>query len=169
MKNYLLFFAFMGLLQWNGYAQERVTVEDPEMAFSFVKPTKWKIYDTDLYYLIYKPGLKNAYVSITYVAAGEGEELQEMFDFTVNDLLPLNIEDYEVIDKGEDTVGELDAFWVTYSSTFEGLGHKNIYYLFQKDGQVFKVLGTCAIAEFEGLEPEFVKIIKSIEAKRIEG
>ncbi|WP_200975134.1 hypothetical protein [Echinicola sp. 20G] len=166
-----LFFAALllfGMTSFSSFAQSEITVSDPDIEFRITKPNGWKIYDDELYYLIYKPSLKNAYVSITYFEVTERTDLEEDFKFALAYLLPRNNEGYKVVGTGDEIIDGEKAKWVKYHSKFQEADQLNVYFMFEKNNQLFKILGTAANSDFESVEEDLLETIKSLKSKKIQ-
>jgi hypothetical protein len=148
-------------------AQREITVKDPEIEFRFTPPKGWKTHNDEYYYYVYLPAVRDALVSITYVESSPNATVEEDFDFALKYFYPYNEPGFKIIETGNDTVDEQKAKWIKYQSTYQGAQHFSILYMFIKNGQTFKILGSAKKEDFDKVLPEFVQIIKSVKSRKI--
>ena len=149
------------------FGQQRMTVTDPEIEFSYELPTRWQRYD-DGYNLILIPPTRNEdeYLSITYFESDD-LELDLQFNFTVKQLLPLNEPGFKLMEQGEDNLRDIEARWATFETTFQGTTYGNLLFFFIENGQTFKLRGTSRIENFDDYRNNYLQIMKSIESKAL--
>jgi|GEM_PF-3194677 len=173
----LILFILLGMLPWVSIAQERVVVKDPEIQFSYTKPDGWEVRDNGYNYEILAPNAKDAYVSITYMeipkgtayveSLGEKPSFEEDFDFELHYVLAEETPGFDLIEKGKTKIDDTGALWAKYRSQVNGEDRINLFYMFEKLHQNFKITGTAPAAGFEVVYDDLVNIIKSVQAKKI--
>lgn len=167
MIKYFTFILLIETIPTTVFAQEEVTVKDPEIEFRFTKPNGWKTYNDEYYYYVFSPTIGDSHVSITYIEAGPDDKVEDSFDFALKYFYPNNEPGFKIIETGNDIVNDEKAKWVKYQSSYKGIDYLNILYMFMKNGQTFKVLGSAREDDFDKLFADFIEITKSIKSQKI--
>lgn len=148
------------------FCQKRQVVQDPDIEFSYELPKGWKTFDDEYYlYLIPRSRYGDENFSITYLETNR-TDLEEQFDSTLKHFYPLNEPGFEVIDQGDETVGESEAKWAIFDSTLDNIKYRSYLFFFIENGQIFKLRGTARLKNFGKYKSQFLQISKSIESKR---
>ena len=122
-------------------AQERVTIKDPEIQFSFDLPKDWVTQNDDFYFYVFNPEWDNTQLAITYFNMNTPRELEEIVD-TRKKFSYIEIEGYSYIDTKNLEIDGVTAYAVEYNSKSEDVKLINKEYVFVKEGQVFYLLFT---------------------------
>lgn len=158
-------FILLLLTQYSvGFSQKRFTVKDPEIEFSYELPTQWQRYD-DGYNLYLKPPTQNndEIFLITYLET-DRTDLEPLFDFTINKLLPINEPGFTLKEKGDEKVRELDAKWAIFDTKIDDVTYRNFLFFFIENSQIFKLRGVARTHNFEKYKDSFLTISKSIRS-----
>lgn len=104
-----------------GNAQERISIKDPELTFSYARPTGWVSDDGDLYHYIRRPDEQVpdnqiAEITITYYE-GRCQDLDQCFDGEINGYLPERYASYKKLSQGEEIIASERAKWIKFSGT----------------------------------------------------
>ena len=150
------------------FGQKTINVKDPEIEFSFMKPNGWKTGDDGYNYLVFPPDkFDEAGISITYYENADSADIDGIFDNAVKYFYPNNEENFLITGKGEEVIGLAKAKWIQYQSTSKGNKYKNILYMFNDNGQTFKILGTAREKNFDNFKNDFIKIIRSVKSTKL--
>jgi len=144
-----LTFLFAILLFQSLNAQERITVEDPEIRFSYELPAGWVTKD-DGYYHIASPIAEEAaeHISITYFSQAV-PDFKDFFEGFVEIQLPSQLTNYQIRGQGKSRIDGEEAYWVSYThsnSENPKVNYACIQYLYPKFGQAFYLTYTAAPA-----------------------
>lgn len=164
MINRLIVFLVVGLLPIITFAQKEITVKDPEIEFKFTKPNGWKTQNDEYYYYVYSPKVRDAFVSIPYVESNKESKIEHDFDLVIQYFYPNNEPGFKLIETGDDMVDNVRAKWAKYQSSYQGTIRFTILYMFKKNGQTFKIVGSAGEHDFDKISEDFIKIIKSIKS-----
>lgn len=104
-----------------GNAQERISIKDPELTFSYARPADWVSDDGDLYHYIRRrdeqvPDKQIAEITITYYE-GRCQDLDQCFDGETNGYLPENYASYKKLSEGEELIAGERAKWIKFGGT----------------------------------------------------
>lgn len=148
--------------------QKTIKVKDPEIEFSFVKPNSWKTGDDGYHYMIFPPDkFDAAALGITYFEHSDSANIDNIYDVDVKYMLPRNELNFSMISQGDEFIGSIKAKWIQYLSTAKGHRYESIYYMFNENGQTFKIVGTARKENFADYKDDFIKIIRSIKSTKI--
>jgi hypothetical protein len=150
-------------------AQERISIEDPELTFSYTRPLGWISADEDFYHYVRKPDKNTpakpvAEVIITYYD-GRCQDLDECFDGEVNGNLANTYPAFTKISSGEESIDGTRAKWQKFSSQKSGESIPTIRYAyyFINHAQFF-VIEISFKSPLD--EKEALAIIRSFSTKR---
>lgn len=147
--------------------QKTIKVKDSEIEFTFIRLMSWKSSDDGYNYILFPPDKFNkALLNITYYENSKNTDIDEIFEFAVKHLYPVNEKGFKIIDKGEEYIGSIKAKWLHYESIFDETKYENIIYMFNDNGQTFKILGSARQENFNKFKDDFIKVIKSINSIR---
>jgi len=141
-------------------AQERVTIKDPEIEFSFELPKKWVTQNDDFYFYVFNPDWSNTQLAITYFNMNTPRELEEIVD-TRKKFSYIEIEGYSYIDTKNLEIDGVTAYSVEYNSKSEDVKLANKEYIFVKEGQVFYLLFTTERRLYDERVAPFESLVKS--------
>jgi hypothetical protein len=155
------------LLSHFAFAQDAVTITDPEIEFSFRAPNDWIAEDDGFYYILTIPngnGLEQ--LSITYFETNETSP-DDQFEGITKGMLPAEEPNYKLLHTGDDMVDGQPAKWAVFTSTIEGTEVKSMLYMFISCGQIFRIKGTTKLENFDTYKAQFQETIHSLKARRI--
>jgi hypothetical protein len=152
------------------HGQEKVTIEDPDITFSYERPKGWQSQDDPLYHFVTKPAKNPAapgsQVAITYYD-GSCNDLDECFEAQEKGYLPSVVGQFKKLDSGEDRVNETRAKWIKYSGIADSLSPDAVFvqyaYFFIKHNQYFVVNIILPYGDSEA-EIEALSIVRSLTA-----
>lgn len=163
----IFIFTSLLFLSLSAFAQDVVTITDPEIEFSLSAPNDWFVQDDGFYYILVIPSEDGLdHLSITYFETNETSP-DDQFEGLIKADLPLNEKDYKLLQTGDDTVDSQPAKWAIYNSTFEGTEMKSIVYIYISCGQIFKIRAAAKRKNFENYQAQFERTIRSLKARRI--
>jgi hypothetical protein len=154
------------------YGQEKVTIKDPDITFSYQKPKGWNSQDDPLYHFVTKP-IKNPnatepQVAITYYD-GSCNDLDECFEAQEKGLLPAMIPQFKKLASGEETIDGTRAKWIKFSGVTNpdrpDITAMNYSYFFIKHNQYFVVTIALPLQTTDA-EMEALSIVRSLNARK---
>ena len=165
MKNFLavLFIVFYSSV----IAQERVTITDPDLEFSYMLPKDWCYKDDPLYHYIAPENCDSdgiLPISITYFNYS-CPDIEVCLDGKVNGELKSELDDFELAEKGVDTIDGTESRWAIFTYTKGNETVKEAIYIFIRLGQMFEVRWRFPVGTFELYQAETRALIESFEVK----
>lgn len=146
-------------------AQDTITIQDPQLSFSYERPTGWLSTDDELYHYITKISGDSIAgfspnVAITYYD-GRCQDLDVCYDGEVNAGLPYAYDNFKILNQGEETIDGVRAKWVHFSGKKKAgkIPVISYIYYFIRHNQLF-VIQTRA-TENDNPEKELLKIVRS--------
>lgn len=118
-------------------AQERVSIRDPELTFSYVLPAGWNNYDDAYYHYIINAD-SSAQISLTYFD-GMCESLEDCYAGEVQGKLRSEFSDFALSYERDDRISAADAKWAAFSGKTDGAEVKGLAFFFIRHDQFFKV------------------------------
>lgn len=146
-------------------AQERVTLTDPELAFSYTLPKDWCYKDESLYHYVAPSGCNGDSqlpISITYFNY-DCPDIDVCLDGKVNGEYKSSLSDFELLDQGRDKVDGTKASWAIFTYTSEGVPVKELIYFFVRFGQLFELRCQYPAESFEKYHAETRRLIRSFQ------
>ena len=166
MEKNLLIFIFILDCQI-AIAQNRITITDPEIKFSIEAPLDWIKYDDGYYYYLIIPSeAADENLSITYLET-KSTLPDSIFEFTINQIYPLNEPGYNLLETGDESINNLSAKWAIFTSIDRNVHYKRFIFMFIEHGQIFKIQGTSRLENFDAHVERFRSIIKSIRIEKL--
>lgn len=151
---------------------QRITFNDPDLTFSFVKPADWMVQDD----LVVKATPSNqsfesatTFFSITYYEDPEKPEEAtiELVDSDVTSPpIPPNLQEFKAGAGGKTDIAEETAHWTSYYHTQDAIRIKAVSYRFMKFNQRFEITVSAPISSFEQMEKELEAILSSIKIEK---
>lgn len=159
-----ILFLFIGVL---GYAQNRVSIQDPDLTFSYILPEDWTNIDDPYYHYILPPKSKkcdSVAVALTYFE-GKCADLDECFDGEVKGAFPNEYPGFKIENSGKDRIQDIDSKWIEFSYHTEESSEKKIalYYSFISHNQLFTIFFGAQKDCFAKNEAAVFKLIQSLE------
>ncbi|MCA1764588.1 MAG: hypothetical protein LC664_16575 [Flavobacteriales bacterium] len=148
-------------------AQERVTITDPDLVFSYVLPQDWCYKDDPLYHYISPAGCDGEQelpISLTYFNY-DCPDVEVCLHGKVNGEFKSVLTDFELKDKGRDTVDGTEARWAIFTHTTEGAPVKEMIYVFVRFGQLFEARCQFQAESFDQYHAEIRRLLRSLQVK----
>lgn len=167
-KKLLLLIGFIGLITISAEAQKRVSIQDPELTFSYILPKDASNQDDPFYHFIIIPTAEErtpAIVQLTYYEAFN-ISLDDYMDGVINGRLATSLANFKKISTGPDVVDANRASWAKYSYLEDGIAKCGLIYCFERFHQYFEIIATSECADFAGNEAAFRKTIRSLEIQK---
>lgn len=146
-------------------AQDRTTIVDPEITFSYLLPKGYAYTDDPYYHYVYpKTGSKDQLprLSLTYFDKS-CPVLDDCFDGKLNGDLRTEYADFKIIEKKNLILNSAPAIMATYTFTENGVGLEGILCTFVKADNYFVIEAQYPAADSATYQGVFEGIIKSIE------
>ena len=114
---------------------QRVEFNDPDLTFSFVKPTEWTLHDGPTIFVLPENEQANepiTFFSITYFEGPSQTELNEgIFDAVeVEPSIPSDLKEFNPDKTGRIYIANETALWVSYFHTQNKIRVKAVSYVF---------------------------------------
>lgn len=155
---------FVSAVFWSrGIAQERMTVTDPEIEFSFDLPDGWETKNDDYYFYILDPDSKSSQLSITYFNENTPRELDEIVETRLKYTYP-EMKGFKHLETDLAEIDGVQSYVVKFKSKLRKKTLINHEYIFLKEGQVFYLLLTVDQEE-EGHLRRFSGILTSFSCR----
>lgn len=163
LKNSLLLFFLLSCILVK--AQERTTIVDPEITFSYLLPKGYAYTDDPYYHYVYpKTGSKDQLprLSLTYFDRS-CPDLDDCFDGKLNGDLRTEYADFKVVEKKNLIINSVPAIIATYTFTEKGKNLAGILCTFVQADSYFVVEAQYPADDSAEYLDVFEGVIKSIE------
>lgn len=148
-------------------AAQRVEFNDPDLTFSFVKPTLWTVKDGLTVFV--SPENESTdqptiFFSITYFEnPSQAEANEDVFDSNeIEPSIPSDLKEFSPDKVGRRYITNETALWASYYHTQNGISLKAVSYVFMKLNQRFEIRVSAPKDVFEENERFFNSIIESL-------
>lgn len=156
------------LFMVQAYGQNQVTIEDPEISFSYFLPEGYTNQDDDLYHYIFpksESGIDDANIQLTYFEGYNGE-LSAFKDGILNGKLRNRLENFEFQKSGGETIDGTSALWSKFTYTENAISKCGALYCFERMGQYFQIEVEYSCADDSKYDADFKRIIRSLQITR---
>ncbi len=119
-------------------AQERVTIKDPDLHFSYILPKGWSNLDDDLYHYIINPDT-SIQLSLTYYA-GMCKELNECYEGEVQGRMKSEYSGFVVVRESEGMIAGVPAKWAQCTGARDGFMYTIVAYFLVWKEQYFQIV-----------------------------
>ena len=150
------------------HAQQRITIDDPDLSFSYILPEGYTYADDPYYHYVFpKTGSKDQLprLALTYYD-GYCNDLNDCFDGKLNGELRSENADFSIIEKKSVVVSNTAARLAAYSFTQDGVKLEGILCTFIKYNAFFVVNAEFPSADSAKYTPVFQEIIESIKVQK---
>lgn len=144
-------------------AQERVSIQDPELTFSYVLPSGWSNYDDEYYHYILNPD-SSAQITLTYFD-GMCESLEDCYAGELQGKLRSEYTDFEVDYEKEDEIASVPARWASFTGKMDGAEVKAFAFFLISNEQFFKITAFMDPDVEESLADEVINTVKSLTVR----
>lgn len=164
-KKSILLNVFIVLFSIMGHCQERISIKDPELSFSYNLPKGATNQDDPFYHYIMLPATTGKAVPVIQLTYFESYNisLHDYMDGVLNAKLASSLADFKKVSNGSDSIDANKAEWAKYSFTEKGIEKCGILYVFERYSQYFEVIATSDCADFAAHEADFRKVVRSLE------
>jgi len=132
----VLLIAAFGTLA-SSQAQERVSIQDPDLTFSYVLPPGWSNYDDEYYHYILSPD-SVAQITLTYFD-GMCDSLETCYLGELQGKLRTEYADFQIIDEKTDQISGVPARWASFTGKMDGVEVKAYAFFLIFADNFFKV------------------------------
>jgi hypothetical protein len=130
-------------------AQERVTIHDPELSFSYLLPKGWLNYDDDYYHYILNAD-STVQIALTYYD-GMCQDLSTCYTGELDGRLRSEYSNFTVLGEFQGSIAAVPAQWAAFTGRRDGIDYfAYAYYLIWKK-QFFKIVAYLPIDASEAL------------------
>ena len=149
-------------------AQERITILDPEVTFSYLLPKGYVYTDDPYYHYVYpKSGGKDQLPRLTFTYFEKScPNLDDCFDGKLNGELRTEFSDFNILEKNNLILDATPAILATYTFTKEGTKLEGILCSFVKYGNYFVLEAQYPADKEADYTSVFEGIIKSFEISK---
>ncbi len=144
-------------------AQNRVSIKDPELTFSYILPAGWNNYDDAYYHYIINAD-SSAQITLTYFD-GMCTSLEDCYAGEVQGKLRSEFVDFEIQDEHDDRIAASDAKWAAFSGKTEGVEVKGLAFFFITHEQFFKVTAFMDPEIAEEYSNQIIDTVRSITVR----
>ncbi|NEN22210.1 hypothetical protein G3O08_01665 [Cryomorpha ignava] len=168
LKSLIALFPLATLISITAGGQINVTIEDPDISFSYYLPEGYANQDDDLYHYIYpesEKGIEESTIQLTYFQGYYGE-LSVFKDGILNGKLRNTLENFEFDSSGSDTIDGTIALWSKYAYTEDSIRKCGELYCFERLGQYFQIQVELACSDESKYNADFKRIIRSLRVSK---
>lgn len=144
-------------------AQNRVSIKDPELTFSYVLPAGWNNFDDAYYHYIINAD-SSAQITLTYFD-GMCTSLEDCYAGEVQGKLRSEFADFEIQDEHDDRIAAAPAKWAAFSGKTDGVEVKGLAFFFISHDQFFKVTAFMKNDSPDELADQVVDTVRSITVR----
>lgn len=121
--------------------QKTVTINDPEISFSYLLPAGFVNDDDDFYHYIFpadKDKITSAALQLTYFEGFQGT-ISEFKEGVLHGKLGATLDNFKVLDSGVDIIDGSTAVWSSYSFSENGDSKCGMLICFERLEQYFEI------------------------------
>lgn len=144
-------------------AQERVSIQDPDLSFSYLLPKGWVNYDDDYYHYILNAD-STAQITLTYFE-GMCASLEDCYLGELEGKLRSEYTDFKVIYEKTGLIADVPAMWASFTGKMDGVEVKVFAFYLIKNDHFFKIIAFMDPAVAESKEQLVIKTIQSFDSE----
>lgn len=158
----ILLFISLGFLS-QVTAQERVSIQDPDLTFSYVLPSGWSNYDDDYYHYLLTPD-SSVQITLTYFD-GMCESLEDCYIGELQGKLRSEYTDFEVLDEKTDRISSVPARWASFTGKMDGVEVKAFAFFLISNEHFFKITAFMDPEVEESLSNLVIDTVRSLTVR----
>lgn len=118
--------------------QNRVTIDDPELSFSYILPEGWLNYDDDFYHYMLNPD-STIQITLTYFD-GMCADLDQCYEGEVEGKLRTEYGNFHILQEKQEEIAGTSGRWVHFTGSLDGTIMKATALYLIRHNQFFKIV-----------------------------